>query len=177
MNYKEEIIKAMELLAQNPRVIVIGQNVRYPGAIAIEDTLQCFSRDRRIEVPLIEDAQLGMAVGLALSGAFLPLTVYPRMDFLIIAANQLVNHLDKMEQMSCGQYCPKVIIRTGIGTRYPLDPGPQHYQDHTEALRHILTNVSVVKLEEAEQIVPAYRKALKSNRSTILIEIGQKMRE
>jgi len=98
------------------------------------------------------------------------------MDFLILALNQLVNHLDKFEAMSRGDFRPKVIIRTAIGAKSPLDAGPQHTQDHTEALRHLLTNVDVVKLEEAEQIVPAYKRAYHSERSTILIEISEKVR-
>ena len=39
------------------------------------------------------------------------------------------------------------------------------------ALEALLTNVDVVKLVEADTIVPAYKRALESNRSTILIEL------
>jgi len=175
LTYRGETIKAMELLAADERVICIGQNVIYSGAIAIDETVRAFPLARKIEVPIFENSHVGICTGLSLYG-FIPLCIIPRMDFLIIAADQLINHLDKIEAMSAGRFKPKVIIRTGVGAKTPLDAGPQHTQDHTEALRHMLTNIDVVKLERAEEIVPAYKRALESERSTILIEIAEMMR-
>lgn len=175
MIYKDEIIKAMNLLAEDDCVLFIGQNVVYGGAIAIHETLKNVPTNKKLELPVAEDLQMGMSIGLALEG-FIPVSIYPRMDFLIIAMNQLVNHLDKIADMSCNRFKPRVIIRTGIGAKRPLNPGPQHCQDHTEMLRACLTNIDVVKLEKAEQIVPAYKAALKSDCSTILIELAEKMR-
>lgn len=170
MSYKDEITKAMEMLAEDERVIFIGQTILYPGNV-IYGTLENVPTSRKIEVPIMEDAQLGMSLGLSLEG-YIPVSIFPRMDFLIIATNQLVNHLDKIEEMSCGQFSPKVIIRTMVGSTKPLYPGPQHCQDHTEALKCLLTNVDVVKLTKTKDIVPAYRAALESQRSSILIEIA-----
>lgn len=165
----------MRLLAEDERVIFIGQNVIYSGAIAIHQTLEDLPRSKKLELPVAEDMQMGLSIGLSLEG-YIPVSIFPRMDFLIIAANQLINHLDKIEEMSCGRFKPKVIIRTGIGSTWPLNPGPQHCQDHTMALKALLTNVDVIKLTESETIVPAYKRALESNRSTILIELAEKMR-
>ena len=175
LNYREEIIKAMRLLAEDERVIFIGQNVIYSGAIAVHQTLEDIPMSKKLELPVAEDMQIGLSIGLSLDG-YIPVSIFPRIDFLIIATNQLANHLDKIEEMSCGRFKPKVIIRTGIGSIRPLDPGPQHCQDYTMALEALLTNVDVVKLVEADTIVPAYKRALESNRSTILIELAEKMR-
>ena len=49
---------------------------------------------KKIELPVFEDVQMGLSTGLALQG-FIPITCYPRFDFLILAMNQLVNHLTK----------------------------------------------------------------------------------
>lgn len=174
LTYRGEIIKAMELLAESKKVIFMGQNVLYPGNV-IYETLESIPAKRKIEVPVFEDIQMGISIGLALEG-YMPVSVFPRMDFVIIACNQLVNHLDKIEEMSCGRFRPKVIIRTAIGATRPLYPGAQHCQDHTVALQHLLTNIDVVKLVNAEDIVPAYRHALESSRSTILIELAEKVR-
>lgn len=174
--YREELSKAMKLLGEDDHVIFLGQSVVYPGPVIIAETLEGIPAEKRLEVPVAEEMQLGISIGLALH-AYVPCSIFPRMDFLIIAANQLVNHLDKIEEMSCGRFKPKVIIRTCVGSKKPLDPGPQHCQDHTEALRHLLTNVEVVKLTDAEQIVPAYRAALESDRSTILVELAERMRD
>jgi len=111
-----------------------------------------------------------MSIGLSLEG-YIPVSIYPRIDFLIIAINQLVNHLDKIEKMSCGQFKPKVIIRTAIGSTKPLNAGLQHTSDYTEALKYMVKNIDIVKLVKVKDIVPAYKKALKSEKSTLLIEI------
>lgn len=174
LTYKEELIKAMKMLAEDERVIFIGQNVSYPGNL-IYETFETIPMSKRIELPVMEDTQVGLSIGLSLVG-FIPVSIFSRMDFLIIATNQLVNHLDKIEVMSSGRFKPKVIIRTQIGATKPLYPGAQHCQDHTIALRQLLHNIAVVKLEEPAQVVPAYRNALKSEKSTILIEYAEKAR-
>lgn len=175
MSYREEMIKAMQFLAQDDRVVVIGQGVVYPCAVGLLETVECFPASRRIEFPVAEDTQLGVCVGLSLMG-YIPLAVFPRMDFLVLAANQLL-HLNLIEEMSRSEFQPRVIIRTSIGSKTPLDAGPQHTGDYTEGLRKMLNRVNIIKLEETKQIIPAYQQALNSERSTILIEISEKVRE
>ena len=99
-------------------------------------------------MPIAEEMQMGISIGFALDG-YIPVSIYPRMDFLILAMNQLVNHLDRFEEMSRGEFKPK---------------------DHTEMLRRCLTNIKVVKLNKKEDIVPSYIEALTSDKSTLLIE-------
>ena len=165
----------MAFLASDKRTIFIGQNVVYGGAVDIDQTVKMVPAERKIEFPVAEDLQMGVCIGLALTG-WLPVCIYPRVDFLVLALNQLVNHLDKFKEMSVERYKPKVIIRAGIGARTPLDPGPQHRQDYTEALKLMLTNVDVVRLEEVGQIGAAYEAAYNSPRSTVLVELQEKMR-
>ena len=64
--------------------------------------------------------QAGVALGMALEG-YLPISLYPRMDFIILAMNQIVNHLDKWESMSQGGSTPKVVMKAVVGSQYPLD--------------------------------------------------------
>ena len=175
LNYKDALTEAMTILAQTPRTLFIGQNTIYDGAVDIPATLAPVPMDRRIEFPVAEDLQLGVCIGLALAG-WLPVCIYPRMDFLVLALNQLVNHLDKMQEMSAGRYRPKVIVRVGIGGSNPLDPGPQHRQDHTGALKLMLANTDVVGLDSAAQIKRAYAAALQSSRSSVLVERLERMR-
>ena len=172
MTYKQELIRSMEYLAKDKRTIFIGQSVRYSGN-AIFNTLSTISNSRKIELPVFEDVQMGMSMGLALDG-YIPVTCYPRFDFLILAINQLVNHLDKIEYMSENKMKPRVIIRTSIGSKKPLDGGPQHTQDYTKAFKLMLTEIDVVLLNSKKQIFPAFKKALerKDCKSTLLIEHG-----
>ena len=98
--------------------------------------------------------------------------MFPRWDFLILGTNQLINHLDKIPIISEGEFKPKVIIRVGVGSKWPLDPGPQHCQDHTVAFEHMLKTVEVIKLNEPEEIVPTYIKAVErtDGKSTLIVE-------
>ena len=159
---------AMLSLAADPRVLFLGQNVCYDGNVMFKD-LEGIPMDRRLELPVAEEMQMGMSIGLSLQG-FIPVSLYPRMDFLLLAMNQLVNHLDKMDAMSRGQYRPKVIIRTKVGARAPLDAGPQHTQDHVEAFRLMLTNVNVLRLTRLDLAMPSYKSALYSVNSTLVVE-------
>lgn len=167
MTYKDEIIKSMKILSEDDRVIFIGQLIKYWGCTY--GTLVDIPEEKKIEVPIFEETQMGISIGFALEG-YIPITVYPRMDFLIIAMNQIVNHLDKIEEMSDGEFKPKVIIRTIIGSKHPLNPGPQHCQDYTELFKVCLKNIHVVKLETEDNIVEEYIKALYSEKSTLFIE-------
>jgi len=170
MDYKEQTKKAMEMLAKDERTIFIGQTVLYPGS-PIHMSLENIPLEKKIEMPVAEDMQMGISIGLGLKG-YIPVSIYPRIDFLICAVNQLVNHLDKVEEMSHGQYNPKVIIRTQVGNKEPLYPGIQHCSDYTDALEVMCKNIDVIKIKKAEDVMPLYERALKSERSTILVEVA-----
>lgn len=169
--YRDEITRAMQMLSENEHVLFLGQTVGYPGSRFTYGTLEAIHQSRRIELPIMEETQMGICIGLALQG-YIPVSVYPRFDFLLLALNQLINHLDKCQTMSQGQFMPKVIIRTIVGSTEPLHPGPQHCQDYTDALRRMVTNIEVVRLQNIEDIMPAYHDALEGSRSTVLIESG-----
>jgi len=77
---------------------------------------------------------------------------------------------DKTEEMSEGKFKPKVIIRTLVGSKTPFYPGLQHCSDYTEAMKYLLKNIDIVSLKIAEDVIPAYKKALESDRSTLIIE-------
>ncbi len=157
----------MTLLAEQG-ALFLGQNVAYDGSAMYHD-FDNVPMSQRIELPVCEELQMGMCTGLAMLG-YLPVCIYPRIDFMLLAINQLVNHLDKMKEMSNRQFKPKVIIRTKIGPKEPLNAGPQHTQDHTKALYKLLTNVKVVKIVDNRHILPEYKKALKRHQSTLIIE-------
>lgn len=170
--YQQELTRAMTYLGQQPKTIFLGQAVAYPGT-AMTGTLTEVSKDKLLEFPVAEEMQLGASIGLALAG-FVPVTIYPRWNFLLLAVNQLVGHLDKLKTMSQGGYQPKVIIRTGIGSERPLHPSYQHVGDFTEAFKLMLTNIEIIRLDEPEQVFPAYKKALtrEDGKSTICVEWG-----
>ena len=173
MKYKDELIRAMKWLGEQEDTVFLGQACKVSGH-AISSTLVDVPEDKRIELPVFEETQSGISTGMALEG-YVPITMYPRFDFFILACNQLVNHLDKIRDMSRGDMQPRVIIRVAVGAKTPLDAGPQHTQNHTEALRKMLTDVNVVELTEPEQVFPAFQDAYTrpDNRSTLIVEYGE----
>jgi pyruvate/2-oxoglutarate/acetoin dehydrogenase E1 component len=172
MKYFDELKRSMEFLAQDPRTIFIGQAVAVAGT-AMTNTLKDVRRERLIELPVAEELQMGMTTGMALTG-LVPVSIFPRWNFLLCAINQLVNHLDKVQVMSNGGYKAKAIIRTGIGSQRPLHPQHQHVGDFTEALRAMCSTIEVIRLDEPADVFPAYERALlrDDGRSTILVEYG-----
>src|ERR1700677_5174597 len=156
--YFDELKRSMDYLALNPKVVFLGQAVACAGT-AMSNTLKDVSRDRLIELPVDEEMQMGMANGLAVAGQ-IPVSIFPRWNFLLLSVNQIVNHLDKFHEMSNGGYQPKVIIRTGIGSERPLHPQYQHVGDFTDAFRLMCKHIEVIRLDEPEDIFPAYKKAL-----------------
>lgn len=172
MKYFDELKRSMTFLAQDPRTLFLGQAVAVPGT-AMTNTLKDVPPDRLIELPVAEEMQMGMTTGMALTG-LVPVSIFPRWNFLLSAMSQLINHLDKVQVMSNGHCKAKAIVRTGVGSQRPLHPQHQHIGDYTEALRAMCTTIEVIRLDEPSDIFPAYEKALlrDDGRSTILVEYG-----
>lgn len=168
MSYFNELQKAMTWLGEQSDTIFLGQSVAYPGN-ALYKTLSGVPMEKRIEMPVAEEMQMGLSIGLGLTGKTV-ISIYPRFDFLLCAVNQLVNHLDKLEEFTHNEFRARVIIRVGIGSTSPLYPGIQHCGNYTEAFRQMLQNVRVTELKYPRQIVPAYQTAHITNHSSLIIE-------
>jgi pyruvate/2-oxoglutarate/acetoin dehydrogenase E1 component len=170
--YFDELKRAMDFLGEKPDTFFLGQAVEYKGT-AMTNTLKDVPRGKLLEMPVNEEMQMGITNGLAVNGT-IPVSIYPRWNFLLLAVNQLINHLDRMPEFSHGEYIPKVIIRTSIGSERPLHPQAQHVGDFTDGFRLILNNIEIIRLEDPEDIFPAYQKAYNrtDGRSTILVEYG-----
>lgn len=172
MKYFDELKRTMEWLAQQPRTFFLGQTVAGPGTFMFQ-TLRDVSPERTLEMPINESFQMQFTIGMALAG-YVPISVYPRQNFLLIAVSDMVNMLDKIPAISSGELSPKVIIRVSAGPYEPVHPGHQHVGNYAEAFRQMFTAIDVVELNEPEEIFPAYKCALEreDNRSTLIIEHG-----
>ncbi len=166
--YTSALREAMSLVCAAPGAVVLGQSV-LAGGTAMRETLEHVDQSKLIELPVFEQCQLGMSIGLSFGGAHPVLSVFPRWNFLLCATDMLVNHLDKLPMMGKG-YRPRVLIRVAVGSDRPLDPGQQHLGDFSHAFINILQTVKLNRLQYASDIIPAYRQALEANHSTILVE-------
>lgn len=165
MSYIGELTKAMSLLGEQEDTLFVGQGVSYSGQRMFE-TFAGVPDHKKIEMPVVENFQMGLCTGLSLMG-FVPVSIFPRMDFLLLACDALVNHLDKLPMFG---WKPKVIIRVAVGSSEPFNPGPQHCQDHSEAFASMLKTVKVRLLHDAGMIISQYQQALERPESTLLVE-------
>ena len=170
MKYKDELIRSMEWLGDKDDTIFLGQSVKYSGN-AIYNTLNTLKDSMKIETPVFEEVQMGMSTGMAMDG-LVPISCFPRFDFLMRCMDSLVNHLDKMQVMTENTFKPKVIMRTSIGSTNPLNGGVQHTQDYTKVFKDILTEVDVILLNEPEEIFPTFQNAYENDGSSLIIEWG-----
>lgn len=177
MKYFEELKKAMSLLADHPDTLFIGQSIEYEGT-GLYDSLTHIPSSKKIELPVAEYLQAGLANGMAIEG-IIPISTFPRWNFLLMATDQIVNHADKIKEMSNGKCTPKLIIRVAVGSERPIDPQCQHKGNFSESFRLMTKNTEVIELKEPEDIVPAYEKALNRDDGfiTILVEFADYSKE
>ena len=126
--YGHAILAGFEYLLENhPKVFVMGQGLWSPWYVgsSMTDLEKKFGTDRVIDSPISELASTGMAIGASLCG-YRPIIVHPRMDFMILATDQIVNQAAKWHHMLGGQSSPAVTIRAIINRGG--EQGAQHSQ-------------------------------------------------
>ena len=171
MKYFSEIKKSMKYLSINKKTIFLGQAVTVPGT-AMHNTLKDINKKKLLEMPVTEEMQMGITLGLALEG-FIPISIYPRWNFLLLATNQLVNHLDKISEISNSKLNPQIIIRTAIGSERPLDPQAQHKGDFTKAFQIMCKNIDFYYLNTTKDIFKTYKKILNNKkRISLIVEVA-----
>lgn len=171
LKYFNELKKSMEYISKYKKTIFLGQAVTYPGT-AMFNTLKDIDDIKKIELPVAEEMQMGITLGMALKG-YVPISIYPRWNFLLSATNQLVNHLDKIKEISDNQFDPKIIIRTSVGSIRPLNPQCQHVGDFTNFFKKICKNINIVKLNRPSEIFSSYKKALLGeNKINLIVEMA-----
>ena len=130
MTYAQGILAAFRYtMRTRSNVFVFGQGLWSPWYVgsSMQDLDIEFGRDRVIDSPVSEVAVTGAAVGASLCG-YRPIVVHPRMDFMILAVDQIVSQAAKWAHMFGGQARPAVTIR-GI-----INRGGEQGAQHSQAL-------------------------------------------
>jgi pyruvate/2-oxoglutarate/acetoin dehydrogenase E1 component len=164
--YKDALTEAMTFLGSKDDTVFIGQQIVYAGN-PMSTTLSGVSKDKMIELPVMEETQMGMSLGLAMTGKTV-ITFYPRWDFIILAANQLINHVDKFELMT-GQKA-NLIVRLGKGSDKPLDPGHQHKGNYFEEFKSMCPHISFHNLTSKDNILDTYKTAYEQGGVHVIVE-------
>jgi pyruvate/2-oxoglutarate/acetoin dehydrogenase E1 component len=142
LSYAQAIREAhAQLLASDPDVFLIGQGVWSPwyAGTSLLDIDRQFGPERVIDTPVSENATTGAAVGAALAGMH-PIVFHPRMDFMLLAVDPIINQAANWSYMFGGQMNVPLVIRAVINR------GGEQAAQHSQALQAIFMHVPGLKL-------------------------------
>jgi acetoin:2,6-dichlorophenolindophenol oxidoreductase subunit beta len=128
ITYREAISRAMrDEMRLDPRVIILGEDIgESEGPMKTAVGLYGeFGGERVRDTPISEEAFVGAALGLALTG-YRPIVEIMFADFLGVCIDPIVSSIAKHRFMSGGRMAAPLVIRAigGGGLRF----GPQHSQ-------------------------------------------------
>ena len=164
ISYKDAIVQSMTELG-DAGAIFIGYNVGYGDAMG---TLKNVPKEQKLETPVAENLMAGLAIGMSFEG-FIPVLYYERHDFMLVAADAIINHIDKIERISHGEFKVPVIIRAVTADAGPFYSGITHSQDFTNMFRSAVS-FPVIDSVTGSDVLKAVRGAKESGRPMMLIE-------
>jgi pyruvate dehydrogenase E1 component beta subunit len=137
ISYCEALNEAMaQEMERDPRVFVYGIGVpdhkKVFGSTA--GLVEKFGADRCFDTPLSEDAMTGFGLGAAING-MRPIHIHIRVDFMLLAMNQLANMISSYSYMSGGKLNVPMVIRAIIGRGW--GQGCQHSKSMYSVFAHI----------------------------------------
>ena len=135
--FKEGIRRATrDAMAADPSVICTGLGVTDPGGVfgTTSGLLAEFGPERVFDGPTSENAMTGVGVGAALAG-LKPVMSHQRLDFFLLAMDQLVNSAAKWHYMFGGHVTVPLTIRLIIGRGW--GQGPTHSQNYQAWFAHV----------------------------------------
>lgn len=169
LSYVDAIREALaQEMAADPSVFVFGLDVDDHKGIqgSTLGLVDQFGADRVFSTPLSEDAMTGVAIGAAMTG-MRPVHVHIRMDFLMLAMNQLVNMAAKTHYMFGGAFNVPMVVRSMIGKSW--GQGAQHSQGLQAMFAHV-PGLKVVAPSNAYDVKGCLIEAIRDNNPVIFVE-------
>lgn len=142
ISYAQAIREGLaQILERDTSVFVIGQGVWSPWYVGttMQDLDIEFGRDRIIDSPVSEGATTGAAVGAAIQG-MRPIVVHSRMDFMILAMDQIVNQAANWFYMSGGK------VNVPLTIRAIINRGGEQAAQHSQSLHAWYMHVPGLKV-------------------------------
>jgi acetoin:2,6-dichlorophenolindophenol oxidoreductase subunit beta len=132
------------------RVIVLGEGVTDPKFIfgTTQGLREEFGAERVLEMPLSESAFTGMAIGAALLGTR-PIVIHQRVEFSLLAFEQIVNNAAKLCYVSGGKHRVPLVLRLIVGRGWGQGPG------HSQSLEALFAHVPGLKVVMPSNAVDA----------------------
>lgn len=169
LKFSEAILEGTEqILLEDSGVVVMGLGVADPKAIfgTTSGLHEKFGASRVIETPTAESATAGIAIGASLVG-LRPIITHQRVEFALLAIEQIVNQAAKWSYMTDGAQSVSVVFRLIIGRGW--GQGPQHSQSLESWFAHIpgLTVVAPATASDAKGLLVT---AVRSRRPVVYLE-------
>jgi pyruvate/2-oxoglutarate/acetoin dehydrogenase E1 component len=142
MNYGQAIREAHALLLrQDPKVFLIGQGVKSPwyAGSSLHELDKEFGDKRIIDTPVSENATTGAAIGAAISG-MRPIVFHPRMDFMLLAVDPIINQASNWSYIFAGEVNVPIVIRAVINR------GGEQGAQHSQALHAMFMHIPGLKV-------------------------------
>jgi acetoin:2,6-dichlorophenolindophenol oxidoreductase subunit beta len=110
--YIAAIEEAIRLeMERDETVLYFGQNM---ATTENEPFVDAFGADRVRVTPISETAEIGIAIGAALSG-FRPVVELYMAEFMLVAMDQVINEGPRFRAMSGGQVSVPIVLKAGYG--------------------------------------------------------------
>lgn len=137
LTFSEAIREALDVcLAKDPAVYLIGLGVPDPKGVfgTTVGLQQRYGEERVMDMPTSENGITGIAIGSTLTG-MRPVVSHQRVDFSVLAMEQIVNQAAKWRYMFGGTHRVPLVIRMIIGRGW--GQGPQHSQSLQAWFAHV----------------------------------------
>lgn len=137
ITFSEAIREALDqAMAADDSVFVIGEGVPDPKCIfgTTAGLREKYGARRLLDMPLSENGMTGICIGAAIQGRR-PVMVHQRIDFSLLALDQLINNAAKWSYMFNGQMRVPLVVRVIVGRGW--GQGPQHSQSLQATFAHI----------------------------------------
>jgi pyruvate dehydrogenase E1 component beta subunit len=137
IQFSEAILEATDqAMSADARVYLMGLGVPDPKGIfgTTIGLAEKYGPDRVMDMPTSENGMTGVAIGSAIQG-MRPIMTHQRVDFFLLALDQLINNAAKWNYMFGGQSSVPLVIRLIIGRGW--GQGPQHSQTLHSIFAHI----------------------------------------
>lgn len=169
MKYADVISETLdEEMARDDNVVLLGEDVGFIGGNFKTSVglLDKYGPMRVRDTPISEQGFVGMGVGMALTG-LRPVVELMFSDFLLVAADQVINQMAKIRYMSGGQVEVPMTIRCPIGAG--RSSAAQHSQSMQAMVAHF-PGIKVVLPSTAQEAKGLLKTAIRDNDPVVFFE-------
>lgn len=168
-NFAQQINKAQhQAMRDDSGMICMGLGINDPKRIfnTTQGLVESFGEQRVFDMPTAENGMTGIGIGAAIAGTRVLMT-HQRVDFFLLAMDQLVNNAAKWHYMFNGQMNVPLTIRLIVGRGW--GQGPTHQQSLQAWFAHI-PGLKVITPSRTENVGQLLYQAIMDNNPVVFLE-------